>query len=130
MGEPCAICLNDTQNQQPLLCGHAFHGACVDPWLLKHGSCPLCRARDCTQAIIYASDFTVAAAMDGFKPVSQFCEAGVVVHGWVLHSAAELAQMNQYVKRHEMVFMQLTQGGVFIMFQKPQQPPYGDFFVS
>lgn len=27
-----------------LECGHRFHRSCIDPWVLEHSSCPLCRA--------------------------------------------------------------------------------------
>lgn len=43
----CSICTDDFEPGQDLRllpCGHRFHPACVDPWLLNiSGSCPLCR---------------------------------------------------------------------------------------
>ncbi|XP_077597342.1 E3 ubiquitin-protein ligase RNF43 [Stigmatopora nigra] len=41
----CAICLEEFQDGQHLRiisCAHEFHKDCVDPWLLKHRTCPLC----------------------------------------------------------------------------------------
>eukprot|EP00730_Choanoeca_flexa_P019240 TRINITY_DN9392_c0_g1_i3.p1 TRINITY_DN9392_c0_g1~~TRINITY_DN9392_c0_g1_i3.p1 ORF type:complete len:244 (+),score=35.65 TRINITY_DN9392_c0_g1_i3:163-894(+) len=44
----CAICL-ETSEESDLgfvklkRCGHVFHQACVDEWLSKHNTCPLCR---------------------------------------------------------------------------------------
>lgn len=43
----CSICTDDFeigQDQRILPCNHAFHPACIDPWLLNvSGTCPLCR---------------------------------------------------------------------------------------
>lgn len=44
----CSICLSDyiSSDITRLLpdCGHLFHQKCVDPWLLQHPTCPICRA--------------------------------------------------------------------------------------
>ncbi|XP_019461139.1 PREDICTED: RING-H2 finger protein ATL5-like [Lupinus angustifolius] len=43
----CVICLADYKEQELLRiipkCGHSFHLACVDLWLRKQSTCPLCR---------------------------------------------------------------------------------------
>lgn len=43
----CAICTEEFSTKElhrVLVCGHAFHAHCVDPWLLSRSStCPLCR---------------------------------------------------------------------------------------
>ncbi|CAN6272120.1 unnamed protein product [Urochloa humidicola] len=51
-GEPameCAVCLSAMQDGDAVRalpgCRHAFHAACVDAWLCKRASCPVCRAR-------------------------------------------------------------------------------------
>ncbi|XP_074314877.1 RING-H2 finger protein ATL16-like [Silene latifolia] len=44
----CAVCLNGFKEQEILRnlpkCGHNFHLDCIDVWLLKNASCPLCRS--------------------------------------------------------------------------------------
>ncbi|XAR64924.1 hypothetical protein NMG60_11008824 [Bertholletia excelsa] len=43
----CSICLADYKDTDVLRllpeCGHLFHLGCVDPWLLLHPTCPICR---------------------------------------------------------------------------------------
>lgn len=42
----CAICMEDFEDQEEikfLLCTHRFHSQCIDPWLEKHTTCPVCK---------------------------------------------------------------------------------------
>ncbi|XP_021860549.1 RING-H2 finger protein ATL66 [Spinacia oleracea] len=43
----CSICLGDYQEKEVLRimpkCGHSFHLSCIDPWLMKQSTCPVCR---------------------------------------------------------------------------------------
>lgn len=48
-GLECAVCLSKFEDIEILRllpkCKHAFHINCIDHWLEKHASCPLCRQR-------------------------------------------------------------------------------------
>lgn len=43
----CSVCLQDVQVGDTArslpYCQHVFHLPCIDSWLFRHGSCPLCR---------------------------------------------------------------------------------------
>ncbi|KAL5727719.1 RING-type E3 ubiquitin transferase [Ranunculus cassubicifolius] len=43
----CSICLGEYQEKEILriipACGHIFHVACIDVWLHKQSTCPVCR---------------------------------------------------------------------------------------
>ncbi|XWS72066.1 hypothetical protein CRYUN_Cryun02cG0009000 [Craigia yunnanensis] len=48
-GLECAVCLSKFEDTEILRllpkCKHAFHIDCIDQWLEKHSSCPLCRQK-------------------------------------------------------------------------------------
>lgn len=45
----CSICLQDAAEGEKMrrltACSHCFHAGCIDPWLEKRSTCPLCRAQ-------------------------------------------------------------------------------------
>ncbi|CAM9477844.1 unnamed protein product [Phaeothamnion confervicola] len=46
-GDTCSICLFEFEpadKLRQLPCRHLFHPHCLGPWLLQHGSCPMCKA--------------------------------------------------------------------------------------
>ncbi|KAI5639811.1 ring finger domain-containing protein [Phthorimaea operculella] len=45
-GECCAICIEPykvSETLRSLPCRHEFHKNCIDPWLLEHRTCPMCK---------------------------------------------------------------------------------------
>lgn len=44
----CPVCLSAFEEGDEIkkmsACDHAFHRACIDPWLSSHANCPVCRA--------------------------------------------------------------------------------------
>jgi hypothetical protein len=44
----CAVCCEEILKGQEVIvltCAHAFHSACIRPWLKVRGSCPACRGK-------------------------------------------------------------------------------------
>ena len=42
--DPCSICLISYDNNKEITkCNHEFHKDCIDRWLDKHNTCPICR---------------------------------------------------------------------------------------
>ena len=42
--DTCSICLEKTI-EKPQDCGHVFHKKCIDTWLSKNNTCPVCRKK-------------------------------------------------------------------------------------
>ena len=41
----CSICHEQLmQDVNVLPCSHRFHNECIEPWIISHNSCPICRA--------------------------------------------------------------------------------------
>lgn len=53
-GFKCAVCLESFEDGQRLrllpACCHVFHSECVDDWLHRNATCPICRTVACPAA--------------------------------------------------------------------------------
>lgn len=64
----CVVCMCDYKNRdkvRTLSCGHFFHVACIDEWLIKYSSlCPLCKKGALGQHAAESS-FSLSASVQG-----------------------------------------------------------------
>lgn len=78
-GGTCSVCMEDMQEGERVRavhgCDHLFHAACVEPWLLSRGTCPMCRtpvvqvqAAPAALASTTEALETVRAAVQGLSP--------------------------------------------------------------
>ncbi|NXX14213.1 RN128 ligase, partial [Podargus strigoides] len=45
-GDTCVVCIEPYKPNEVvriLTCNHLFHKSCIDPWLLEHRTCPMCK---------------------------------------------------------------------------------------
>lgn len=82
----CPICLqpDPAQPQTSLRCGHHFCEACVQAWLRREGSCPMCRtrigpSRGEQEAAAAAARERLKSAMAGIGSILLFGGGGAIV---------------------------------------------------
>ncbi|XP_053329721.1 E3 ubiquitin-protein ligase RNF128 isoform X1 [Spea bombifrons] len=57
-GDSCAVCIDTYKPNDVvriLTCNHFFHKNCIDPWLLEHRTCPMCKC-DILKSLGIAAD--------------------------------------------------------------------------
>ena len=76
MAGECVVCFEPFAESDkslkvvtPWRCNHAFHEACVGPWVLANNSCPTCR---CTETVPPPTQHT--------SPLFARHQTGVVIH--------------------------------------------------
>ncbi|XP_067420076.1 RING finger protein 148 [Emydura macquarii macquarii] len=101
-GESCVVCLEVYKPKDVvriLRCSHLFHRKCIDPWLLKHSTCPVCkcdilRAEETELSVKSEAESSQAVMPDEDLNTTSVNEEGnrnehVLVHGIERPSVAE-----------------------------------------
>ncbi|NXF67853.1 RN128 ligase, partial [Ciccaba nigrolineata] len=64
-GDSCVVCIElykPNEVVRILTCNHLFHKNCIDPWLLEHRTCPMCKC-DILKALGVEMDVEVAESV-------------------------------------------------------------------
>ncbi|XP_030064876.1 E3 ubiquitin-protein ligase RNF128 isoform X2 [Microcaecilia unicolor] len=76
-GDSCAVCIEvykPSDVVRILTCNHFFHKTCIDPWLLEHRTCPMCKC-DILKVLgveVDVEDGTISEASMSTVPSSAF----------------------------------------------------------
>jgi hypothetical protein len=74
-GEECSICLSvvaqDDAGRRLPACGHVFHQACIDLWLLRQSKCPLCKTDVCSAEVVRGGGNDNSSNLAINRPVEQ-----------------------------------------------------------
>nr|XP_033803358.1 E3 ubiquitin-protein ligase RNF149 [Geotrypetes seraphini] len=69
--ESCAVCIENYKPKDAvriLPCKHVFHRVCIDPWLLEHRTCPMCKL-DVIKALGFWVDSEDVLEIPSHEPV-------------------------------------------------------------
>ncbi|CAI8585816.1 unnamed protein product [Vicia faba] len=73
-GLECAVCLTGFEDHEILRllpkCKHAFHMECVDTWLDKHSTCPLCRYKVDPDDIVHSQELLLSSDVESGRVMS------------------------------------------------------------
>ncbi|XP_024628145.1 RING-H2 finger protein ATL39 isoform X2 [Medicago truncatula] len=74
----CVICLGEYKEKEILriipYCGHTFHLSCIDMWLRKQSTCPVCRLtlhNVCEEKHVRPVTFTIRQSLDESNSTSE-----------------------------------------------------------
>jgi hypothetical protein len=52
----CTICTESMASGRSLTCGHVFHSHCIERWLMRKNSCPICRTEQPVEPVAVVDD--------------------------------------------------------------------------
>ncbi|XP_061574126.1 RING finger protein 150a [Cololabis saira] len=129
----CAVCIecyrpNDVVRILP--CRHVFHKHCVDPWLLDHRTCPMCKMNilkalgiafntDCTDEV--PPDYEVSVGDPDANPISAASEITVNESSVVLDHTGRVTDLHQQLHHDAETDLQAEQS--HIIASSEHQPP-------
>ncbi|CAI0628731.1 unnamed protein product [Linum tenue] len=106
-GLECAVCISKFEDVEILRllpqCKHAFHINCIDLWLEKHSSCPICRSRvnaEDPSVFAYSNSTRMMWSQSAERRLPEDLEAGEVEAEHRGISAAE-DELGLFVQREE-----------------------------
>eukprot|EP00243_Klebsormidium_subtile_P012368 TRINITY_DN74_c0_g1_i1.p1 TRINITY_DN74_c0_g1~~TRINITY_DN74_c0_g1_i1.p1 ORF type:complete len:331 (-),score=34.26 TRINITY_DN74_c0_g1_i1:573-1565(-) len=109
----CAVCLSEYEDGDLLRelpgCGHSFHSACIDTWLHKHGTCPICRMH---QTAPHNPDSLETTEGDGAAPLGGVDASRRVLFEALDNYRAELARVEAEAVEHLAAAQTAQAGGI------------------
>lgn len=98
----CSICLGEYQEGEVLRimpkCSHSFHLSCIDTWLRKQSTCPVCRLR------LQNSFLLRSLGTDAFETTSSVEESNMSMdnsHHWLIPGVDHLEQSSDHQENPE-----------------------------
>jgi hypothetical protein len=109
----CTVCMETLRDGDRVRavhgCDHLFHAACVEPWLLSRGTCPMCRAEVVSVHQAPAALQSTTEALQGLQSVIQNLESteGGGVHPLLAEIQRLLAQTqgNLEARKRELAYV-------------------------
>jgi hypothetical protein len=120
----CSICMEDLAEGERVRavrsCQHLFHAACVEPWLLSHGTCPMCRsAAVAVQAAPAALSSTTEAIQSLLAAMSQLQPEQAPVSGVLTQIQTLLDQTRSALQTRRHLLTYCVGHGIFSRFATP-----------